>query len=359
MSLSAITVEPIRPADREDVTHFLVTFPRGPTLSVEQWAEHLRQRWDENPAFSPDWPQGWVIRKDGHVKGFFGSIPRWLWVDGELRRSANATTWYVLPECGAQALKQLLAFSHAPAAAYFNTTAIEKIWRLLEANRFQKFPEVSTASVLVVDPGPLAAQRMRGPLARLSPLALALGRVVRPALRLPLLISRLTGGGTRGVEATTVTSADQRFDELWARVRPSSGITADRSAASLNWYLRTNRRLERVLIAATQDTRLAGYALFAQQANPSFVRWDCVDVILESPSPWILRALVEGAWAECRRRGVAMALLPHWTESLEMLYRSLSLPRRAITSEGRYLKLGPGVAGPLQLPSDFYGDYGL
>lgn len=357
--MTSNTVEPVRSADLEAVTRFLVTFPRGPGWSVEQWAEHLRQRWEENPAFESDWPRGWVIRKDGDVKGFFGSIPRWIWVDDERRTSANATTWYVLPECGAQALKQLLAFAQSPAAAYFNTTAIEKIWRLLEASRFQKFPQVSSASVLVVDPGPLAAQLLRGPLASFSPLIRALGKVVRPATRLPLLISRLAVGGTRGVVATTVTIADPRFDQLWARVRPASGVTADRSAASLNWYLRADRRIERVLIAATQDGRLVGYALFLQQTHESIARWDCVDVILEHPSPWILAVLLDGAWLECRRRGIAMALLPHWTESLDQLYRSLLLPRRAITSEGRYLKFGSDVAGPLELPSDFYGDYGL
>lgn len=79
----------------------------------------------------------------------------------------------------------------------------------------------------------------------------------------PGLVERLLSG----VEVQPVRRFDERFDELWQRVRGAYGIAIERTATYLNWRYADNPDGEHRAYAVSRRGRLLGWGVFRKQGH--------------------------------------------------------------------------------------------
>ncbi len=53
--------------------------------------------WTLNPAFTPEFPRGWMLEEGEKIVGFIGNIPVRFVVHGEMKIAAASAAWYVDP----------------------------------------------------------------------------------------------------------------------------------------------------------------------------------------------------------------------------------------------------------------------
>src|SRR2546428_7388662 len=92
-----VDVSLVSPDGYEDLASFMASFPAVRASSKASWRSRLRAWWDLNPAFDESMPRGWVVRDDGKIGVFFGSLPLKLQVGGRARQAFAALYWRVLP----------------------------------------------------------------------------------------------------------------------------------------------------------------------------------------------------------------------------------------------------------------------
>ena len=93
-----VEVAVVQPEDYEALATFMASFPGVKARTVDAWRNRLRYWWDLNPAWDASLPRGWMLRDDGRIGGFFGSVALQMQVQGEPVRVFGATSWRVLPE---------------------------------------------------------------------------------------------------------------------------------------------------------------------------------------------------------------------------------------------------------------------
>ena len=81
----------------EELTSFLSTFPEH-ECNPEHWRARLRWWWEDNPAFSEELGRGWILRNQGKIVGFMGSIPARFVANGVETIAFGGTTWRVLAQ---------------------------------------------------------------------------------------------------------------------------------------------------------------------------------------------------------------------------------------------------------------------
>jgi len=286
-----------------------------------------RRRWEASPAIrgaSEPWPMGWVIETAaGDIAGFFGNIPMAYEMDGERLLAAATNSWVVDDDHRGQALALLGRFLAQPGVDLFlSTTANAETTTAMAAFKAQKVPQPHCDEALFWITGASGFARallakgnwpQAGPLGAMVCALAGLGVNIagavrgRPSVDAP---ADVPGGG----RLATAGAFDDRFDELWQRLRQGPGtLRFVRDRRSLDWHFGRFLAGDRAWVVTCEKSggkpgALAGYAVFVRQDNAAIGLERATMADLQAPDQTggddadVLRALVLAGLAECRAR---------------------------------------------------------
>ena len=176
-----------------------------------------------------------------------------------------------------------------------------------------------------------------------------------------------TGAVTRcepGVVALPVGEIDERFDNLWARLRQDGRLLAWRDAETLRWRC-ADPDLTRlpVMLAFERDGVLAGYllAFFSKGSEVERPALEIIDLIATADTealaiPALLRTLLGSA----RDLGAARVRLPFVSPRLDALLGGFASARRAYGHDHCHLRWNEDVSPQMRdawFATPFDGDY--
>jgi len=154
--------------------------------------------------------------------------------------------------------------------------------------------------------------------------------------------------------------ADERFDRLAEVTRSRQGYTAERDAASINWYLGGEGPERKLLVACLRDGMLCGFALFLQRESGSMAGvpiFDCIDLSRDRDDVPLVGALLAGVSEIARRRRIVLVVLRHFDEFLAKTYGELGLRHRIGPPRRDFVKLPPVAGQGGYYLTQFHGDF--
>ena len=354
--MKAPEVAAVALTDHDALAGFLASFPGLPS-SPDFWRSRFRLWWQGNPAFAGS-PAGWMLRADGSIKGFLGSVPSLFLLDGAPTTVHSVTSWMVLPEYRDHSLALLLEqLRAAEKTLLFDTTPTPEVAEILGSLGFRPLPWAgSRESFILVDgrrclqaaaPDFLSGTKLAG----LGAAALAGVQSLRlKALRDPAL--RL---------ASAAEEAGDEFDALWQRTWTIWPNTNVRSAQAVRWQCLEDPHVAKPLFVCRQEGRLAGYMVFKARDRRGLRSLDCADFWEDPSAPGVLESLLAAAWLHAQGAALDLLTFPHFSRSLgERLDRAGLFAR---DSGRQALFCGPPELLDRIRPEDSYlvglqGDYG-
>jgi hypothetical protein len=303
--------------------------------TYEEWT-HL---WLRNPTYQQlsDWPIGWVCEnEDDEIVGCVGNVP--LAYEFGNRALIAATSRALVVDSRYRPYAFTLLghfFSQTNVDLFLNTTVNAKASTLQHVFRALRVPAGTwDRSAFWITNYPafatslLARKEVRG------------GAFLSYLLSSGLLIKdtfsgkRLRASG-KGIDIEFCEEFDDRFDVFWQRLRRSSnGLRGTRSRAVLDWHFSDALATDRAwVLTASNSAGLSAFGIFRRQDNPTFGlnRIRLVDFQSLDGQVGLLKPILSGALARCRREGIHMlealgfcADKQKIIESLSPYYRELS-----------------------------------
>jgi hypothetical protein len=224
------------------------------------WAKRLAHWWDENPFAKLHPYRGRILRADGRVIGFGGTIPAGYALAGQQVPVLLASTLRVDPAFPKAGLPMLLKMRKLSAEVpIFHTTPIPKLQHALEKM------------------GAVCEKLVRR---RFYPMG-ALARLSRAHKKWPMLDAGLT----------LIT----RVDQARALLRPwrsQDWLEKWTTIESLNWYLTTPTRQQRFLGVVDAQGTLHSYLILSPRSARGIQAWDVVESFTTRDTAVEIHALV-------------------------------------------------------------------
>jgi hypothetical protein len=352
----------VRPDDYEELASFMAGFPGVRPLDVAGWRSRLATWWDANPAFEESFPRGWLLRDNGTIGGFFGSIPLTVQLAGEEATAFSPTSWRVFPQYRGKSLSmKLLQLETHKEHLHFSTTPQKEMVPLLTRLGYRPIPRGETArhqSLLILDAEKFLRIRFRDGL--LGKTLTLVGAPVFAAVQ-SIRTRRLKAEG----EVRELSWADEAFDDLWQRTRSRFANTNVRTADMVNWYCFAMKPVRKKLLASYEGGTLLGYMILIIVEDPGRRFLECVDVWIDPAAgeERVLAGLVAKA-KECAVHGAFERLLfPHFDPRTAALYGDLGLIRGPAWQRREYIKGPRDLMDTITLENSYFvraqGDYEL
>ena len=350
--------------DYVDLAKYLATFPDDQSGSAQSWLNRMRAWWDLNPAFEESFARGWLLRSDGKIVGFQGSIPRKFQLGGTETTIFAGTTWRVLPEFRGMsiALKRRQMDEHRDVL-HVSTTPTAEVARMLELLGYEAFcrgPRDGDHSAIFLNFEKVLRTKLQD-----ASLGEMLAKCLAPVLgaiqsRLLRNLKHCRHGNVRVLE-----SAGQEFDDLWMRTRSRYANTSIRTADAINWYCFSSKVFEKTLLGYFEGHRLVGYMVFLSTEKRGMKFFECVDSGIDPASnqTQVRGALVERARQYAEQGSFDRVFLPHFDRDTAASYARLGLIAMRSWGKPGFLR-GPRHLMDQILPATSYfvlaeGDYGL
>lgn len=353
----------VRRDDYQELAAFMAAFSGVIARTVDAWRNRFYAWWDLNPAFDESLPRGWVLRDEGRIAGFFGSIPLKVQLDGKETRAFTGTNWRVLPghRGGSLGLKLKQLQSHSDHA-HFSTTPLEELVPLLQRLGYQPLrrgPGTEQQSQFICDVEKFLEAKIAG-----VPGRAVVARIAAPAFAALQALRMRSLWRFRGDDVRDLPRADATFDDLWRRTRTRYANTNVRTADEVNWYCFVIQPVEKKLLAYYDGGELVGYmVLWMKRSGRRFM--ECVDLWIDPAAgeARVLGGLVAKA-AECARRASSERVqFPHFHPRLGDLYRGLGLLSGPAWPRREFIKAPPHLREAIAPDSSYFvraqGDYGL
>ena len=284
--------------DYAALSTFLADFPGDESGSADSWLRRMHTWWDLNPAFDEDFARGWLLREQGKIVGFLGSIPWKFQLGGRETTVFAGTTWRVLPEYRGMsiALKRRQMEEHGDVL-HFSTTPRAEVERLLTSCSATRRCAAGKATNRTA-PSSWTSRSWCGPSSMAGPRPGPWRRAPRrPLDAIQKLRMRRLSAAARTRKSAKLHQADAAFDDLWERTRSRYPSTHVRTAEAINWYCFSSPDFEKTLLGYFDGERLAGYIVFLSTERRGVRFFECVDLWIESGPrrEVILGALIEKA----------------------------------------------------------------
>lgn len=351
----------VTPADYHAAASFLAGF-QTETESQALWLSHFQFWWDDNPAFSNGLERGWLLREDGQIVGFLGSIPTCFQLGGQSLTVFNSTTWRVLPQARQQSMNLLSRLlSAAKHSIVFNTTPNEEVTKILKALKFHPIPGLAEdrRSIAIINFEKVFLSK----LGRRLPWKI-LARTSGPLLHLLQQFRLKNWAKSNSLRVQPISQADTTFDQLWLRTRDLYPNTNLRTADIINWYCFKNKNLEKTALGCYKNDQLFGYALFETKfSNRHQLNiLECLDLWIDPAESRVVEALVEAALNYARKHAIELVSFPHFNTPLDQYLSRLGLFQTKF-ERNEYLKASPQLARQLTPENSYFvglqGDTGL
>jgi hypothetical protein len=246
-----------------------------PKTSAEKWRLLFRVFWEENPAYHPGMPRGWILEDNqNRIRGFIGNIPFRFLVAGKKGMAAASAGWFVQPAFrGIHSLKLLKAFSNQENIdILLSTTPNDIVKNILIKLGFRHLPlpfnQTEYWLILNLEKAFVPAIKNRYPS---SPTWLLniLAMMVYPLK--PVFSSGLSHHwswgklGNSEYDFSICHNCDESFTEFWEENRKHFSSTLYRDAETLNWlYFSPLVVQKRIVVQCTSrdSQKLAGYFVY-------------------------------------------------------------------------------------------------
>ncbi|MFA6317888.1 MAG: hypothetical protein WC943_10755 [Elusimicrobiota bacterium] len=341
-------VASVVPPDYDGLAGFLAGFG-GPSSwgNREFWLSRFRLWWDENPAFRPEAPRGWMLRKRGTLVGFLAHAPSLMWAQGKPLQVFSVSTWMVLPEHRAASLDLLFRQMEASRATLlFDATPTELVAAILENLGFERLPwGPERESVALLDPRACLKARLRWPWVPEACWKAGGGL-------LGCLQSRRLGGGpcgpalaeglASGLAAGPEKEAGPEFDAFWERTKGLHRLTNLRTSAVLAWHCFADTRVEKRLFACRDKDGVAGWLIMKAVQRAGLKTLELADLWLDPAKPGVFKALLRSVLSFGVEAGFELAVFGHFSPAVSGLLAEAGLFEVPLKSRRNLCLAGPG-----------------
>lgn len=347
----------VTPLDYPELASFLAGFyPESESQSF--WLNNFHFWWEDNPAFSNDLERGWLLREEGRIVGFLGSIPTCFQLGGQTMTVFNSTTWRVLPEARHQSMNLLSRLlSAARQSILFNTTPNKEVVQILKALKFQFIPGLieGRQSLVIINFENVLHSKLGKQL---------LAKILAPAVNLVQGMRLRKLAVTGAIRTKQITEADASFDHLWLRTKDLYPTTNLRTAEIVNWHCFKNEALKKIVFGCYKNEQLVGYAVlgFKSSKRHTLKILECLDLWLDPAESGQVASLVRAASQFASTHGIDLVSFPHFNPHLDSCLSKLGLFQLK-AERNEYLKANPRLAALLTPESAYFvglqGDVGL
>jgi hypothetical protein len=343
VGIALIKVREVEDSDLIPLADFL---PRGfPSTTKEFWLPLFELWWTLNPAYTDQFPRGWVLDRAGSIVGFIGNIPVNFMVGSEVRTAVASNSWYVDPSArGIFSFILFNAFLKQKNTSLFLFKGEENkhIINILSKYHFEKFilPESHKEYVYIIDKKKVKSIFFAFLINSRMP---KLSNSFEYIRRLGFLFSAYVHQKPVNQESvpdkeyscSVCTSCDESFYQLWKQSLNLCDVTISHDAKTLNWlYFSRARYSQRVVIQChrSRDKKLAGYMVFDLiRKNPSEVgSMQLLDICVENNNPQVLASLSSFALDLGKQHNIALLVVWAPNPESEMYFKSVFTMRRTV-----------------------------
>lgn len=362
-------VSKVYPADYAELAAFLADFPGDKSKSAASWRNRMRTWWELNPAYAHGLTRGWLLRQDGKIVGFFGSIPWRFQLGGAETTVFAGTTWRVLAEYRGMSmtLKRRQMEDHK-GALHFSTTPRPEVARMLGLLGYKliaRGPDSGNHGAIILNYRKVLRLKLKDGFPG-KVLAACLAPVLRAAQAFRLRHLKRYGQGN----IQELHNASEAFDELWNRTRTKYSNTHVRTADAVNWYCFSSKETEKRLFGYFDGDSLLGYMICMPTELRGMTFFQCVDLWLDT-SPGnqdqgqdeVLGALVEKARQCAVKSSFDRVFLPHFDHDVAASLKRIGVPAMRVNRRPEFFRGPRNIMEKITAENSYFvlaeGDYGL
>ena len=358
----------VREVEDKDLTPLAEFMARGfpdtlakgiPYTTQEFWFSLFDYWWASNPAWTVQFPRGWVLEHESKIVGFLGNIPIRILVRGESKLAAAANSWYVDPSVrGLASLRLFDTFVKQKGISLLLSRAVNLSYSNLQAKyKFEKYrlPVSQTEYIAIIDKKPVMYNFLTCLITvRVSKISEVLALYKKSWLfALAYLYQKPVGRWDavpdENYTSSLCTSCDDTFSRIWEPFLNTHDISVSRDTKTLNWLYFSQARLStRVVIQCRRksDSSLAGYMVFdIQRVKPTDTgTLYLMEMCIEHDDPDVLSSLLSYAVETGKKNRVSLLVVWANSRKTEAYFKkTFSLRRSAI--KHRYFRFS-GSADP-------------
>jgi len=351
----------VREVEDKDITPLAEFMAKGspytlakgfPYTTKEFWLSMFEYWWASNPAYTDQFPRGWVLENESTLVGFLGNIPVKFLFCGEGKIAAAANHWYVDPSVrGISSLMLFDKFVRQKSASLFIFRAgNESFTDIMSKYKFEKYflPVSQKEYVYIINKKKMDYIFLNflitakiSKISELLELYKKLGFLIcayiyqKPVIQGSVLPDE-------GYTSSLCTSCDDAFFRIWEPYLNSHDITLSRDAKTLNWLYFPSARLSKRLVIQCRrscDKTLAGYMVFdIQRLKPSDEgSMHLMEMCIEKNNPEVMASLLSFAIETGKQNQVSLLVV--WANNLETeAYFRRTFSMRRAASKYRYFR---------------------
>ena len=326
------------------------TLAKGlPYITKEFWLSMFEYWWDNNPAWTDQFPRGWILENDSKLVGFLGNIPIKILFYRKGKIAAAANSWYVDPSVrGLSSLRLYDAFVKQKTVSLLLSRV--KHTNLLSRYKFEKYnlPVSQKEYVYIINRKKviynffnfIIPEKISG-LSELLVFYRKLGLLIWAyAYQKPIIRKRISSDDR--FVSSLCTSCDDAFSRIWDPYLKLHDISISRDTKTLNWlYFSSARLSKRIVIQCRRksETTLAGYMVFdIQRVKPSDEgTLHLMEMCIENDNPEILESLLSFAIETGKTNRVSLLVVWANSQKTEEYFQKTFSLRRAATKP-RYFR---------------------
>ena len=333
-----MSVREISEKDLPRLADYLPTQPRFSRTTKETWERRFHIWWASNPAFTDQFPRGWILETDTALVGFIGSVPVKFLMYGEDKTAVAAVAWYVDPSVrGFSSLKLLNEYLKQKEVPLFLYNTDEKdLRKLLYKNKFKEYvlPRYQTKYYFILNKYKIITILIRlnvlkrcGSFTSLWEMLREIASFIGGSLH-QKAAARLRSLHEKGYSVSLCTSCDESFSKIWGSCVPRCDVTMSRDIQTLNWlYFSSIQPSDRLVIQCrrTLDNSLAGYMVFdIQRTEPwsEMALMKLMDMCIEGYDPNVITLLLQFAMEKGKQNQAGVLELWALDEETETYLKS-------------------------------------
>jgi len=343
----------VREVEDKDIIPLAEFLPKGfPYTTKDFWLPLFDLWWTSNPAYTDQFPRGWILENDTSIVGFLGNIPIKMLICGVERIAAASNSWYVDPSVrGIFSLKLLNEFIRQKSASILLFKKDDaSLMKILQNYKFEEYilPMNQKEYVYILDKKKVGFIYLDFLLKYRIPKLSELSEIYKKFGFLFFLylyqkpVIRGVGLEEEIYISSLCTSCDDTFYNLWKPKLNFCDATLSRDTKTLNWlYFSSARQYKRMVIQChrTLDKTLAGYMVFdlILTEGSEVGSMQLVDMCIKDNDHQVLASLTSFAVQQGKQHNAAVLIIWANSPKTETYFQS-KITLRRILRHYRYVR---------------------
>jgi hypothetical protein len=356
-----LTVREVAEKDIIPLAEFFPTEPPFRSTTKETWLRRFNTWWTANPAYTDQFPRGWILENDTSIVGFIGNIPVKFRIGREVKTAVASVTWYVVPSVrGLFSIRLFTEFlKQKNVSLFLYNTDNKDIIPILSRYKFKEYtlPRFQTKYYLMLQRSNmdfivrkfLINEDSEEDLTSLTELLAVFKRFgllmcaylfQKPVIRRDVLPDK-------DYTTSLCTFCDDTFSRIWEPFLQACDVTLSRDTQTLNWiYFSSIEPNKRVVIQCrrSRDNSLAGYMVFDifRKTTSDVGKMQLMDLCLGDKDPRVMASLLSYAIEIGKQHNAALLVLWADSQETESYLRNTFLLRSGFQHHN-YIRLSDGL----------------